>query len=232
MNQNKTPQSDSGHVTGAEQNAAIQTSAAKIQQMENARQRAASDTRRSSSQAAAINVQSTVTNRPPALYRVPKINVPSTLAECAKLIQSELQKIEQSQSILLTLWEGMREQRIFSPTLTSAAWSPTAKPIYTRYLSGADNLDTFTGAFAGEFMNQYDAFATPANNYPEAKAGALVVTNSGAYGSSCIQEYHPYSSADRFWRRVYTHNTKTWSVWCKFTGAATARGVGDKHTPP
>jgi len=48
--------------------------------------------RRYSSQSVSNEQQSEVTEHPPNLYRVPKINIPDNLHDVAKLVQSELQK--------------------------------------------------------------------------------------------------------------------------------------------
>ena len=66
--------------------------------------------RRHSSQASGTEPQSEVTETAPTLYQVPQINVPEDLQGVAKLIQGELQKIEQSQSILLSIWEKVKDQ--------------------------------------------------------------------------------------------------------------------------
>lgn len=67
--------------------------------------------RRYSSKSVSNKQQSEVTERPPNLYRVPKINIPDNLHDVARLVQSELQKIEQSQSVMLSLWEKYQEQK-------------------------------------------------------------------------------------------------------------------------
>ncbi|WP_193147878.1 vWA domain-containing protein [Citrobacter freundii] len=82
---------------------------AKLKQREDARRRSRQAPRRASSQAVSSD-QSEVTEEAPAVYRVPQINVPEDLQGAAKLIQTELAKIEQSQSILLTLWEKLKAQ--------------------------------------------------------------------------------------------------------------------------
>ncbi|MFU1851404.1 pyocin knob domain-containing protein [Citrobacter portucalensis] len=83
---------------------------AKALQRQNARLRSQQFARRKSSQAVSNEQQSEVTDRAPNLYRVPKINIPDNLHDVAKLIQSELQKIESSQSILLSLWQKLQGQ--------------------------------------------------------------------------------------------------------------------------
>lgn len=82
---------------------------AKLKQREDARRRSRQAPRRASSQAISSD-QSEVTEEAPAVYRVPQINVPEDLQGVARLIQSELAKIEQSQTILLSLWEKVKDQ--------------------------------------------------------------------------------------------------------------------------
>lgn len=81
----------------------------KLKALADARRRAALNVRTTSS-ASTTNAQSEVAESPPTVYQVPNINVPENLEEAAKLIQSELQKIAQSQSVLLTLWEKLKSQ--------------------------------------------------------------------------------------------------------------------------
>ncbi len=95
---------------------------AKLKQREDARRRSRQAPRRASSQAVSSD-QSEVTEEAPAVYRVPQINVPEDLQGAAKLIQTELAKIEQSQSILLTLWEKLKSQS----TTTDTDGSPALK---------------------------------------------------------------------------------------------------------
>lgn len=81
----------------------------KLQALADARRRATTSVRKTSN-ASTTNAQSEVAESPPTVYQVPNINVPENLEEAAKLIQSELQKIAQSQSVLLTLWEKLKSQ--------------------------------------------------------------------------------------------------------------------------
>lgn len=104
MKQDKSPQSMNGQTARA-----AQVTEAKARQRENALLRSKTDIRRTSS-ASTSNPQSEVTERPPALYQVPPINVPDNLHDCAKLIHSELTKIANSQSVLLSLWEKVKDQ--------------------------------------------------------------------------------------------------------------------------
>ncbi|EHG2794857.1 hypothetical protein J4S35_002581 [Salmonella enterica] len=81
----------------------------KLKALADARRRATLNVRATSS-ASTTNAKSEVAESPPTVYQVPNINVPENLEEAAKLIQSELQKIAQSQSVLLTLWEKLKSQ--------------------------------------------------------------------------------------------------------------------------
>ncbi|ECJ1028231.1 hypothetical protein FMZ73_07570 [Salmonella enterica subsp. enterica] len=81
----------------------------KLKALADARRRATLNVRTTSS-ASTTSAQSEVAESPPTVYQVPNINVPENLEEAAKLIQSELQKIAQSQSVLLTLWEKLKSQ--------------------------------------------------------------------------------------------------------------------------
>ncbi|EKY8002565.1 hypothetical protein RDT05_001384 [Salmonella enterica] len=81
----------------------------KLKAIADARRRANLNVR-TTSNASTTNAQSEVAESPPTVYQVPNINVPESLEEAAKLIQSELQKIAQSQSVLLTLWEKLKSQ--------------------------------------------------------------------------------------------------------------------------
>lgn len=87
----------------------MNTKEQKLQAPADARRRATTNVRKTSS-ASTTNAQSEVAESPPTVYQVPNINVPENLEEAAKLIQSELQKIAQSQSVLLTLWEKLKSQ--------------------------------------------------------------------------------------------------------------------------
>ncbi|EAO1621237.1 hypothetical protein ABFT38_002493 [Salmonella enterica] len=82
---------------------------AKLKQREDARRRSRQAPRRASSQAVSSD-QSEITEEAPAVYRVPQINVPEDIQGVAKLIQTELAKIEQSQTILLSIWQKVKDQ--------------------------------------------------------------------------------------------------------------------------
>ncbi|MEG2040459.1 MAG: hypothetical protein RR068_05035 [Hafnia sp.] len=99
---------------------------AKALQKHNARLRSKQAPRRSSQQALSSETQSEVTERAPNMYRVPQINVPDDLQGVTRLIQQELQKIESSQSILLSLWEKLKDQ---ANTATAVEINKTLKVI-------------------------------------------------------------------------------------------------------
>ena len=108
MKQDNQPQNIDGQRATAEQIAM-----AKAKQKADALKRSKTNTRRTS-QASTSNEQSQVTEQPPVMYQVPNISVPDNLHDCAKLIQGELAKIAQSQSVLLTLYERIQGKSAFS----------------------------------------------------------------------------------------------------------------------
>ena len=57
------------------------------------------------------STQNELTASAPALYQVTKINVPASLGEVGKLIHSECTKIQQSQTIILSLWQQQQEAK-------------------------------------------------------------------------------------------------------------------------
>ncbi|RYM60186.1 Uncharacterised protein [Serratia quinivorans] len=89
-----------------------QVAAAKLKQKQDAMRRARQQLPGKSMMATMTTAeQSEVTERPPNLYRAPKINPPSNLMELTRLLQQELTKIEMAQSYLLTLWKKTQEQQ-------------------------------------------------------------------------------------------------------------------------
>ncbi|MBK0633383.1 hypothetical protein GZZ44_10530 [Klebsiella aerogenes] len=55
--------------------------------------------------------QSEITSKPPTLYQVDRINVPADLPEVARLMYRELNKIAESQSMILTLWKKAQDNQ-------------------------------------------------------------------------------------------------------------------------
>ncbi|EGF4598780.1 hypothetical protein ICE59_003222 [Salmonella enterica subsp. enterica serovar Agama] len=116
----------------------MNTKEQKLQALADARRRATTNVRKTSS-ASTTNAQSEVAESPPTVYQVPNINVPENLEEAAKLIQSELQKIAQSQSVLLTLWEKLRNQ------VATASGVEFTKPV--TFAAGATSTYNNGGAY-------------------------------------------------------------------------------------
>ncbi|WP_333498537.1 hypothetical protein [Kluyvera sp. CHPC 1.2972] len=67
---------------------------------------------------------SQVTEAPPQLYQVAQINVPEDMHGMTKLVQAELLKIAQSQSIVLSLWKKSKASNVVSLVLTVNGQSP------------------------------------------------------------------------------------------------------------
>lgn len=79
---------------------------------------------------------------------------------------------------------------------------------------GSTNLDTLTGRDnAGLYLQNSDAAATPANNYPTTQAGVLEVFWHGANGAgNVLQRYTTYSS-NRVFIRSQTATDGRWNTW-------------------
>lgn len=73
----------------------------------NARGRSKAGVRRTS-QSSTANPQSEVTKKPPQIYRLDKMNIPVDLAGMTRMVHGELQKIETSQSAMLSLWQQIQ----------------------------------------------------------------------------------------------------------------------------
>lgn len=148
----------------------------KLKALADARSRATLNVRTTSS-ASTTNAQSEVAESPPTVYQVPNINVPENLEEAAKLIQSELQKIAQSQSVLLTLWEKLKSQAAtasgveftkpvaYAAGVTETYYNGGAYPIYINNWwqeegRGAvwemDCNDSVNGSYIAYFQRQTD----------------------------------------------------------------------------
>lgn len=74
--------------------------AAKARKLANALERSKTSVRETSSSS---TDNSQLTSAPPTVYRLGKLNIPGDLAGMTKLVQSEFQKIEQSQSVILSI---------------------------------------------------------------------------------------------------------------------------------
>jgi len=87
----------------------------KLKAKASARARSINRVRRTSS-LSTDNTESQVAESPPTVYQAPQINVPQDMHEAAKLIKGELEKIATSQTVLLSLWQNIKEQGLrFDP---------------------------------------------------------------------------------------------------------------------
>lgn len=114
MNQNNSLKNSCAGASFLEQKAAhLQIAEAKQRQKEDAKRRALEKLGGKSGAAAQLTAtpQSEVTQQPPNLYQVAKINTPDNLGDMTRLLHSELTKIAQSQSILLTLWQQQQDAK-------------------------------------------------------------------------------------------------------------------------
>ncbi|WP_419057410.1 hypothetical protein [Kluyvera georgiana] len=85
--------------------------AAKAKQLADALERSKTSIRSTSS---ASTENSQLTAKPPTVYRLGPMNIPKDLAGMTKLLHSELQKIEQSQSVILSIAQKMDEMKAAS----------------------------------------------------------------------------------------------------------------------
>lgn len=161
---------------------------AKLKQREDARMRSKQAPRRASSQAVSSD-QSEVTEEAPAVYRVPQINVPEDLQGAAKLIQTELAKIEQSQSILLSLWEKVKDQAN-SQTDISFSKPITGPQVSTDYLQ--------VGNYFNPTVNDGRVFRVSSyqdgNGHYISELISMVTDAAGNENASCWIDFQP--SAD------------------------------------
>lgn len=87
---------------------------------------------------------------------------------------------------------------------------------YTSLTSSTD-LNTLTGNSLGVYFQGSNANATPGNNYPIARAGALIVLKTNANTpNSCVQLYYPYNTSLAYYQRFYDDGTKIWGEWGEF----------------
>ena len=78
-------------------------------------------------------------------------------------------------------------------------------------LSG--NLNSYDGTRTGLYRQSITASATPANNYPVAAAGTLLIIANSANGATgCRQFYYPFNSDDAYSRWLNASND-SWSTW-------------------
>lgn len=81
-------------------------------------------------------------------------------------------------------------------------------------LGAANNLNDLKGPQDGFYLCASTAFATPANNYPVAAAGALLVMQNAANGvDGCTQIYWPYNDNVSYTRYYDASAALTWTPW-------------------
>lgn len=211
----------------------------KLQALADARRRATTNVRKTSS-ASTTNAQSEVAESPPVIYQVPNINVPENLEEAAKLIQSELQKISQSQSVLLTLWEKLKSQYATATGVefTKPVTFQSSPQIEGQY--GWNCVPQYAQTVVGSMDNAPWGWACvsgvgDAPNYPY---GTLLTVGSGGTGGYETPGAQKTAGYDGAWiQQIYitteprvfirqTTNGNDWSDWLNIqTGAALKREI-------
>ena len=103
---------------------------------------------------------------------------------------------------------------------------------------GSKNLNEVTGEYSGLYFNGLSADCTPARNYPEQTAGALVVIRNRANGNAaCHQFYYPFNTRDIHYIRLYDAASTKWSTWSKwqrpgdYDGFRSNIGLGSGNSP-
>jgi hypothetical protein len=95
-------------------------------------------------------------------------------------------------------------------------------------LGASDNLNNISGFDnVGVYYNAANANATPANNYPVAFAGVLVVYSARGNGvEQTMQYYYPYIQPELYYVRHYNKqgNSWVWSDWERYESASFLRG--------
>lgn len=76
------------------------------------------------------------------------------------------------------------------------------------------NLNDYTGTYAGVYNQNLNANIQDGMNYPEKVAGSLLVLSTGA-GTSCTQIYTVFN-VNKAYRRAYNSENSTWSNWSSF----------------
>lgn len=92
--------------------------AAKAKKLTEAMRRSKTSIRETSSES---TDNSQLTSSPPTVYRLGKLNIPKDMAGMTKLLHSELQKIEQSQSVILSIAEKVNAMTSIVETVNGTA---------------------------------------------------------------------------------------------------------------
>ena len=122
------------------------------------------------------------------------------------------------------VWESGTSNRIALPVVSGGTggtdYDSALKNLnafkFQREGLGNVDLNSLSGLSAGAYMQPSSAYASTANNYPVASAGALVVVSNAANNlEGCTQFYYPYNATQMYMRRrVYTSGTaSTWTEW-------------------
>lgn len=217
----------------------MNTKEQKLQALADARRRATTSVRKTSN-ASTTNAQSEVTESPPVIYQVPNINVPENLEEAAKLIQSELQKISQSQSVLLTLWEKLKSQYA---TATGVEFTKPVTFQDSPQIEGQygwncvpNTMQSVTGSMDNAPWGW--ALVSSIEDAPDYKFGTLLTVGSGGTGGYATPDAQKKAGYNGAWiQQIYitteprifirqTTNGDGWSDWLNIqTGAALKREI-------
>lgn len=85
---------------------------------------------------------------------------------------------------------------------------------------GNVDINTLTGAQAGNYVQSANLNATLANNYPEQIAGSLIVLQNAANNNAgCIQIYYPFANGN-IWTRRLQYSSGTAYIWTTWTRIA------------
>lgn len=164
----------------------------------------------------ANGTESQVNNSPPMVYQAPSINVPASMHEVAALIQGELTKIQQAQSVLLTLYEK------FDPRPGGNGARITPEP------SRPDAYFEYGSSSTQTYMDIH----TPGEPTKADYGARLIAEGGGTYGTNyarlTVQGYgiatHSVQAPVNIRQAMgYRKNDGTWSQYKPVNGGAAAR---------
>ncbi|ECJ2541021.1 hypothetical protein FNI64_11510 [Salmonella enterica subsp. salamae] len=195
---------------------------------------------RLTSQESTDNSQSEVAESPPTVYQVPNINIPENLEEAARLIQSELQKIAQSQSVLLTMWEKLKSQYATASGVefTKPVTFQDSPQIEGQY--GWNCVPQYAQTVVGSMDNAPWGWACVSSigDAPGYEFGTLLTVGSGGTGGYATPDAQKKAGYNGAWiQQIYitteprvfirqTTNGNDWSGWLNIqTGAALKREI-------
>lgn len=193
------------------------------------------------------NEQSELTKTPPTVYRLAKINVPDNLVDMTKTLHGELQKIEQSQSVILSIWQKVQSMLPHSDSLefklpvtfddtatfgdVEVNGALTAKAAEITSIT-ADSVTAATDDLYLYGTNVYSegTFRTPDSGYFGALATGISFTATGGVQypirlSSYASE--SYQTAEMVYNSTDSSNAVQANAWFDFKrGSAGARQTG------